>query len=399
MTLPEDSGLTDKSKASASLTCDGKQTEAAPLKVTAATEAEVELVLVSSDWKGKSCQTLTVVSQNKAVLEAKNLTGIKFDPIPADKKLFFPPSGGSRLVLTKIAEPVGASGGGKDLCLKADQGQCLDRRVVKLGWASRAVLRVLAVKDGQTKPLTYIVTSASAKGIGVMTSGDITVEGLTKAFRDPANAALKINIFKDFDIKQTLAGAALTQETIDGKGLVDKAVNLDEVKDHKVLHIDQAWVHGWIRVKNPQDLDKETNPRWMARLKVVKDGSSYEFIVGGAQKYFVSTGKAKVERQGTKYDVYYAWPELAQDMEDGASDQWRLYGITGAPMADKDRCPEAPLSYYLGTIGAMTERDLSGKDGIAVLEGCEIKGDHWVDALKSAWAYSEIYQFRWGLLN
>jgi hypothetical protein len=307
-----------------------------------------------------------------------------------------------KLELYKLfAEPsgnLGVSGTPEGPCLKYEKPKCLDRRSVFLDVSARVVMRILAAKEGDKNPTVFVVTaagpSATTLGIGVMPQGEMTADALTKAFATPDTAALKIRAFKEFDVSEKILKKPFTQEVVEGKSFADQSVDPADLKDYKVLDIAQVWVHGWDKLADSHELDKLADPRWLAKVTATKDNQTVSFLVGGAKPYFQSTTKAISKRNGQSYAVYYAWPEVAGDVEDGASDQWQIYALSDSSMVPTG-CEKAPLNYYLSEIGALTEVEISGKTPISAIDACQIKGALWRAELKTWSVKADFYTWRW----
>jgi hypothetical protein len=255
-------------------------------------------------------------------------------------------------------------------------------------------MRVLSAKDGDTSPTAFIVTSGDVKGVGLMPKGEVTAEALTKALSKAAGATLKVNVFKDFDVVQKIFGLAFDQGMIEGKPLAPFVAQDQDFKDHKVLAIDKVWIHGWQSLPDSHELDKLPEPRWLAKVTAKNDKEKVEFIVTGAKKYFQSTTKAKVNRNGQSYAVYYAWPEVLTDVSDGASDLWRVYALSDGGMVP-GTCKNATFSYFLSDLGGLSLTDLGADKAIAPLDACELKGKEFRADLKTWSVQALFYTWRW----
>lgn len=279
-------------------------------------------------------------------------------------------------------------------CLKLEKDKCLDRRVLTVERPSRMVLRVLALREGETKPTALILTAGDKKGVGLMAPGELTAEGLTKAMTETEAAAFKVNVFKDFDMVQKVLSVPFDQSVMDGKLLEEVRTPPADLTGLKVLDIVSVWTHGWDKISSPQEIDKLKEPRWMAKVTAEKGNEKVQFVVGGSKKYFVSTAKVKATNNGKSFFVYYAWPDLAVDIEDGASDLWKVYAVAEGGLAPKD-CKDSSLDYYLGTLGALTEAEMAPEKGLPTLEACEIKGPTWRADIKTWSVIPEFYLWRW----
>ena len=279
-------------------------------------------------------------------------------------------------------------------CIRYEKDKCLDRRSFKTESASPLVMRILTAKEGDTSPSAFIVTGGDTKGVGLIANGEITAESLTKALAKASDSTLKLNVFKDFDVVQKLLGLTFDQALIEGKPLTSFVAHDPDFKDHKVLAIDKVWVHGWQTLPDSHELDKLVEPRWLAKVTAKNDKEKVEFIVTGAKKYFQSTAKTKATRSGQTYAVYYAWPEVLTDVSDGASEMWRVYAFSEGGMVPSS-CKNAPLSYFLSDIGALSLAELSSDKAIATLDACELKGKDFRTDLKTWSVQAQFYVWRW----